>query len=86
MKNTSAKIDQTIDLHQKQIELLKELKNSLQYQKSKYEIITHKESLPLRYSLFEIATRRNLCHGTMEKLNSFMRLRAIDKSQVFTRP
>lgn len=77
-------IEKAIKLTKKKVSLLKELKESLKYQDCKYHLVAHTNDLPLRYSLFRIGSQDNLCFGPMEKIESYIRLRNIDKKLIYT--
>jgi hypothetical protein len=77
-------IDKVVDLTNKKVNLLKELKESLKYQDCKYHLVAHTNDLPLRYSLFKIGSQENLCFGPLERIESYIRLRNIDKKLIYT--
>jgi hypothetical protein len=68
--------------HVKVIALLDELKDSVLYEAAKYHLVTL-GCVPVRYILFRISDRKELTYGTLEDINSYMRLRNMSESEVF---
>ena len=80
------KVDQVIKLTKKKLKLLEELKESLKYEKCKYHIVKHNEHSIPRWSLIEIDTKANLCHGSAAHIDKFIRVRNLDRKLIYVAP
>jgi hypothetical protein len=79
-------VDQVIELTKKKLKLLEELKESLKYEKCKYHLVCHEGISIPRWSLIEIASKENLCHGSTADLNRFIKKRNIDRKIIYVAP
>ena len=73
-------IDKAIELTEKKVKLLKELKQSQIFETMTYDCVNHGEG---RHSLIHIATKKNICHGHKGRLEGFIRRRGIDKDTIY---
>ena len=75
-------IDRIIVLTEKKVKLLKELKESLKYEKCKYHLVEDKKVFPTRYSLIDISSEETLAYGSAARINSYIKLKNINRELI----
>jgi len=80
------KINKAIELAEKKVQLLKNLKDSLRYEECEYHIVTHKEAKHVFYSLWKIETKEQLFYGDIDRLTSYMNIRNMSFDNIYGIP
>lgn len=80
-------IDKLIELAEKQVKLLKELKESLHYESCTHEVREipgyDVKSMEKKYMVFEIATDREVTFGYAESLLHWFDIRNIKQNKIY---
>lgn len=80
-------IDKLIELAEKQVKLLKELKESLHYESCIYEVREipgyDVKSMEKKYMVFDIATGREVTFGYAESLLHWFDIRNIKQNKIY---
>jgi hypothetical protein len=73
-----------IELKERQILLLKGLIEAKKYEKCKFHLIVFRESYAdTGYLLIDIATKKQVFFGRLERYNSFKNLRNINENEIY---
>lgn len=80
--STNESIEKAIQLNEKKTELLKELKESLIYEKCTYDV-RREPGRNNRFMLFEILTSKEVKYGTDKEIRTWLERRNVPNNKVY---